>query len=109
MNYHDWARLIIGVLTAVVVVGISIQLWVWHHTPDKFSLKDYFTAPDKKGIERPSRAALGELVSLFATTSAYMSVLAVKPELYPESTLIYGGIWAVRGGYNSYLKSKGKQ
>lgn len=61
---------------------------------------------DKK--QYMSRSALGELVALFATTSGYLGVVTVRPQDYETATLVYGGLWVVRGGYSTYLRSKTK-
>lgn len=108
MTYHDWLRIAVISLTAAGAVFMFAIAWRWHVAKDSFNLRDYFTARGKDGKQHPSRAALGELVALAATTSGYLGALAVKPDIYSEATLIYGGLWAGRGAFSTYLRSKSK-
>ena len=108
MSYHDWLRFVVIACTFLFAVLVAIQVWVWHKAPNAFNLREYFTALGKDGKQHPSRAALGELVALFATTSGYLGALAVKPDIYTEATAVYGSIWCLRGGFSTYLRSKGK-
>ena len=92
--------------SAALGAGLIAVIWYWHVRNNEFSVMENFTAIGRDGKQHPSRPALGEMVALFATTSGYLSTLALKPDLFPESTMIYGGIWAVRGGFSTYLRSK---
>lgn len=106
MNLHEWLRLVVIVCTAVFVSLSALLIWHWHTEPNKFDLRDLFmtTGRDKKA--HVSRIALAELVCLMATTSAYLGAMAAKPEIFTEATLAYGGLWAVRGGFSTYIKNR---
>lgn len=108
MTLQEWSRLVVIIFTTVLAVGVLIQVFIWDRADNEFNLRDLFTALGKDKKQHPSRAALAEIVALFATTSAYLGTLAVKPEMYELSTLVYGGLWVVRGGYSTYLRSKTK-
>jgi hypothetical protein len=108
MTYDEWLRIGVVGITVLAAVFIIMQLWLWHKTPDQFDLRDLFTALGKDKKQHLSRAAIGELVALFATTSGYLGTLAVRPQDYEVSTLVYGGLWVVRGGFSTYLRSKQK-
>lgn len=105
---HDYLRLAVIVITAALAIFILAQIWRWHKDPDQFDLRDLFTALGRDKKQHLSRAAVGELVALFATTSGYLGVLAIRPQDYETATLVYGGIWVVRGGYSTYIRSKQK-
>jgi hypothetical protein len=108
MTYHEILRLVVVSCTGVFVILCGALIWRWHLEPNKFDLRDLFmtTGRDKKA--HVSRIALAELVSLVATTSAYLGAMAAKPDIFTEATLAYGGLWAVRGGFSTYVKSRGK-
>ena len=109
MSYDEIVR--IGLIGMMVVLGLIVITHMYLWDTDKkssFEFEDFFTAPDKKGKNRASRPALGEMVALFATTFSYLATLSVKPELFELATLVYGGLWVVRGGYATYVKSKAK-
>lgn len=108
MTLDEALRLFVVFLTICVAITISFEMWKWHTGKDPFSVRDYFTDRGKDGKEHPSRAALGEMVALIATTSGYLTTLAVRPQDYETSTLVYGGLWVIRGGYSKYLRSKQK-
>ena len=95
-------------MTALFAILALLQLWQWHHQPNNFDLRDLFMSLGKDKKPHLSRPAVAEMVALCATTSGYLGTLAVKPELFTEATAVYGGIWAVRGGFNNWLKSKSK-
>ena len=95
-------------ITALVAVFVVSQIWKWHITPDHFDLRDLFMTLGKDKKQHISRAAVGELTALFATTSGYLGTLALRPQDYEVATLIYGGLWVVRGGFSTYLRSKQK-
>ena len=96
------------VITGVFALFVCVQIWKWHKAPNDFDLQDYFTARGRDGKQHPSRAALGELVALAATTSGYLGALALKPEIFSEATAVYGSIWTLRGGFSTYLRAKQK-
>ena len=110
LDYSDWLRIIFICAMAILGIIVIVQVFLWHRDQKNkdFNLQDYFTAADKTGRQRASRPALGELVALFATTSAYLGVMAVKPETFEVATVVYGGLWVLRGSYANYLKSKSK-
>ena len=108
MSYDEWLRVVVICVTALVAVFVSLQLWLWHRKPDSFDLRDLFMTMGKDKRQHLSRAAIGELVALFATTSGYLGTLAVRPQDYEISTAIYGGLWVIRGGFSTYLRSKQK-
>ena len=109
MSYHDWIRLSVLLASLGVAALAALLIWRWHASTSNFvDLRDLLTVMGKDKKQHLSRAAIGELVALFATTSGYLSVLAIKPDTYAECTAVYGGIWAVRGGFSTYLRSKTK-
>lgn len=108
MSYHEWLRLTVMLMTAVFAILVLLQLWQWHRQPNNFDLRDLFMSLGKDKKPHLSRAAVAEMVALCATTSGYLGTLAVKPDIFVEATAVYGGIWAVRGGFNNWLKSKSK-
>jgi hypothetical protein len=109
MHTHDylhWAVIIVSLIGGLVVCA---QIWRWHKEPNNFDLRDLIMAPGKNGKGQfISRAAVGEMVALAATTSGYLGSLAVKPEAYADFTAVFGSLWAVRGGFSTYLRSKQK-
>ena len=107
MTYHDWIRLAVMCVTGVGGIAIMLIVARWHKEKT-FDVREYLTALGKDRKQHLSRPALAELVALYATTSGYLGALAVKPELFPEATAVYGSIWAVRGGFSTYLRSKSK-
>lgn len=92
--------------TMILVAFIARHLIKWHMSQDEFNFREYFTAVGSDGKQHASRPALQEMVALAATTSGYLGTLAVRPQDYEACTLVYGGIWVVRGGYSTYLRSK---
>ena len=109
MEYRDWIRLAVIIITMAIAIFVVLQIWKWHKDQDNtFDLRELFTTLGKDKKSHLSRPALGELVALFSTTSGYLGVLAVRPQDYETATLVYGGLWVVRGGYSTYIKSKGK-
>ena len=108
MSLHEWLRFAVIVCTAVFAVLAAVMIWKWHSHPDGFDLRDLMMTYGKDKKQHVSRPALAELVALAATTSAYLGAMAVKPETFSEATLVYGGLWAVRGGYSTYLRAKQK-
>ena len=106
MSYHEILRIVVVVCTGTFVVLAGALVWRWHKEPDGFNLRDLFMTTGRDKKPHVSRIALAELVSLVATTSAYLGAMAAKPELFTEATLAYGGIWAVRGGFATYVKNR---
>ena len=103
----EFVRYLIVVLT-IGIGSISVGLLLYWHSSNKhdFDLKGLFMSMGTDGKQHPSRPAMAEMVALFATTSGYLTTLAIKPESFELYTLVYGGLWVVRGGYATYLKSK---
>ena len=108
MTYDEWIRMGVVAVTVAIALFMISQLWHWHKEPDQFDLRDLFTALGKDKKQHLSRAAVGELVALFATTSGYLGTLAVRPQDFETSTLVFGGLWVIRGGFSTYLRSKQK-
>ena len=106
MSAHEWLRLTVIICTAVFAVLVALLVWRWHQKPDHFDLRDLFMTTGRDKKPHVSRIALAELVSLMATTSAYLGAMAAKPDIFTEATLAYGGLWAVRGGFSTYIKSR---
>ena len=106
MSFHEWMRWAIVVSTAVFAGVAGMLIWHWHTTPNHFDLRDLFMTMGRDKKPHVSRIALAELVALTATTSAYLGAMAAKPELFTEATLAYGGLWAVRGGFATYMKNR---
>ena len=105
----DWLRLAILAITMTGAAIIVLTLWRWHRQPDHFDLRQLFTSYNPKTRkEYMSRPALAEMVALFATTAGYAQVVASSATSYETATLVYAGIWVVRGGYSTYLRSKTK-
>lgn len=108
MTYQDLLRIAVIVLTLASAAYVIAQLWRWHRAPDEFDLRDLFMTMGRDKKQHVSRPAVGELVALFATTSGYLGVLSVRPQDYETATLIYGTLWAGRGAFSTYLRSKQK-
>ena len=108
MTFHDWLRFAVIVCTAVFAVCGGILVLRWHMTPDGFDLRDLFITIGKDRKQHVSRPAVAELVALAATTSGYLGTLAIRPQDFETCTLVYGGLWVIRGGYSTYLRSKQK-
>lgn len=106
MTWHDWLRLVVILCTAVGAAVAGLLLWHWHTAPNKFDLRDLFMTTGRDKKPHVSRIALAELVALAATTSAYLGAMAAKPDMFTEATLAYGGLWAVRGGFATYVKNQ---
>ena len=107
MTFHEWFRILIVFCTAIFVGLTGLLIWLWHIEPKKpFDLRDLFMTTGRDKKPHVSRIALAELVALTATTSAYLGAMAAKPELFTEATLAYGGLWAVRGGFATYMKNR---
>ena len=107
LPYQELVRGFVILSTVVVAIVICVHL-LQNHNPETFDLRQLFTAVGKDKKQYMSRSALGELVALFATTSGYLGVVTVRPQDYETATLVYGGLWVVRGGYSTYLRSKTK-
>ena len=108
MTWHEWARIVVMISTVAFAVLMCVQVYLWDRRKEDFQIRELFTALGKDKRQHISRAAVGEVVALFATTSGYLGTLAIKPETYETATLVYGGLWVVRGGYSTYLRSKSK-
>jgi hypothetical protein len=104
----DLLRWIVIAGTCVLAILIALQLVKWHMEPNGFDLRDLLMTMGRDKKQHISRAAMFELGAFFATTSGYLGTLAVRPQDYETSTLVYGGLWVIRGGYSTYLRSKQK-
>ena len=105
---HDWLHWAVIIASLVGGFLVCLQIWHWHKEPNGFDLRDLLTALGKDKQQHISRAAVAEMVALAATTSGYLGSLAVKPESFTEFTAVFGSLWAVRGGFSTYLRSKQK-
>ena len=109
MDYQEIIRLGVMALTAIIAAFIGAQLWRWHSDEkDPINLRDLLTVLGKDGKQHMSRAAVAELTALFATTSGYIATLALRPQDYETSTLVYAGLWISRGAFSTFLRSKQK-
>ena len=108
MSYHEILRVLVMGLTAGFAFFFFIQIWHWHKAPNTFDLRELFMALGKDKKQHISRPAVAEMTALCATTSGYLGALAVKPELFTEATAVYGSLWAVRGAFSTYLRSRQK-
>ena len=106
MTYHEVLRLTVIVCTGIFVILTAALIWKWHKEPNGFDLRDLLMSLGKDKKQHLSRVAVAEMVALCATTSGYLGALAVKPDIYVEATAVYGGLWAVRGGFSNWLKSR---
>ena len=108
MHTHDYLHWAVIISSMILGFLACLQIWVWHKEPNGFDLRDLLTAMGKDKKQHISRAAVAEVVALAATTSGYLGSLAVKPESFAEFTAVFAGIWATRGGFSTYLRSKQK-
>ena len=108
MSFHEWLRLAVIICTGAFAVLSAMLIYHWHREPNGFDLRDLMMSLGRDKKQHVSRPAVAELVALVASTSAYLGAMAVKPETFSEATLVYGGLWAVRGGYSTYLRSRQK-
>ena len=108
MSYHEILRIVVLACSGIFAILCAMLVWKWHTEPDGFDLRDLLMSLGKDKKQHLSRVAVAEMVALCATTSGYLGALAAKPDLYVEATAVYGGIWAVRGGFSQLMKSKTK-
>lgn len=108
MTLHDWLRLAVILGTAIFAAFVAFQIWHWHTQENSFSLMELLMAQGKDKRQHVSRAAVGEMVALVATTSGYLGAMAAKPDTFSEATAVYGAIWTARGAFSTYLRSKAK-
>ena len=102
----EYVRPALIVLAVGLFILLLFSVWRWHVRDDEFDLREYLTSRGRDGKQHVSRPALGEIVALFATTAAYATTIAERPQDFEICTLVYGGLWVVRGAYSTALKSK---